>query len=83
MMVKDSVDDEKVVRRMAELTEMTPTRAPPPAARRSPAPEPEQVLPGLKAEDADKVAVEEEEEEKEPPVPQKLRLSVRTGGGWW
>ena len=71
--------DEKIARRMAELTERTPVRAPRPAARTSPPPEPEAVLPGLKAEKADKVAVEDEEEEgekKEPPAPQKLRLSV-------
>ena len=79
LMMLNPVSDEKVTRRMDELTEQTPTRPQRPAARSSLPPEPEAVLPGLKAERADKVAVEDKEEEeprKEPPAPQKLRLSV-------
>lgn len=64
---------------MAELTERTPTRAhgrPVLPARHRPKP-PEAALPGLKAEHADKVAVDDDDKEEKGAAraARKLRLS--------
>ncbi|XP_043202415.1 exosome component 10-like [Amphibalanus amphitrite] len=75
LMMAAPVGDDKVARRMDELTEQTPTRRPPPTSHRpSPPPSPEAVLPQQGPEDVNKVTVEAEEE-PEPPAPKNLRLS--------